>query len=235
MWNVLLFVLVAAAALYVLRLPPARGAVFDVLHWTKDLGYLGPPIYVGLFVLAAVCMLSGSLMMGLAGFLFGLTGGFCTATAGSLLGACAVFGLGRSVLRGWVERKMAGHPMMLAIDRVVSRKAFRVVFLMRLTPVPTVLLNYLCSVTRVRFGPYVLGTLLGNLPRTLMYAYMGSLAKTAAEILEGKIHLGTIQYVFWGIGSVVAVCTAVLVSRLARKALAETLAAHGGPTSPEKP
>jgi uncharacterized membrane protein YdjX (TVP38/TMEM64 family) len=226
-WKFLGFALVAVAVLVALRLPPVKRAVFDVLRWTKDLGYGGPPIYVGLFVLAAVCLISGTLMMGAAGFVFGWAAGFGTATVGSVLGACAVFGLGRTLLRGWVERKMAGHPLMLAVDRVVSQKPFRMVFLMRLTPVPTVLLNYVWAVTRVRFWPYVLGTLLGNMPRTLMYTYLGSTAMKAAEILEGKIHATPITYIHLGLGSVFAIVVAVLVSRMAHKALTDPTAPAG--------
>lgn len=223
-WKLLAFALVTVVVLVALRLPPVKRAVFDILHWTKDLGYLGPPIYAGLFVLAAVCLVSGTLMMGVAGFVFGWAAGFGMATVGSVLGACAVFGLGRTLLRGWVERKMAGNPLMLAVDRVVSQKPFRMVFLMRLTPVPTVLLNYACGVTRVRFWPYVLGTLLGNMPRTLMYTYLGSTAMKAAEILEGKIHAKPLMYVHLGLGSVFAIVVAVLVSRMAHKALTGTMA-----------
>ncbi len=57
------------------------------------------------------------------------------------------------------------HPRFAAIDRAIGRDGFRVVTLLRLSPLlPLAASNYLYGLTSVELGPYVLGSWLGMLP-----------------------------------------------------------------------
>ncbi len=57
------------------------------------------------------------------------------------------------------------HPRFAAIDRAIGRDSFRVVTLLRLSPLlPLAASNYLYGLTSVELAPYVLGSWLGMLP-----------------------------------------------------------------------
>jgi uncharacterized membrane protein YdjX (TVP38/TMEM64 family) len=140
------------------------------------------------------------------------------------LGACAAFLVGRTVARGWVERKVSEHPGFGAIDQAVGREGFKVVFLTRLNPVfPFNLLNYAFGLTKVPFWKYALASWIGMLPATLMYVYLGSAAGELAQVLTGKVEGGMGSRILFGLGLVATVAVVVLVTRVARKAVSEAV------------
>jgi uncharacterized membrane protein YdjX (TVP38/TMEM64 family) len=90
-------------------------------------------------------------------------------SVGSVLGATAAFLVGKTLLRGWIERRIAAYPRFQAIDRVVGEQGFKIVLLVRLSPLfPFNLLNYAFGLTKVRLWQYVLASWIGMLPGTLM-------------------------------------------------------------------
>ena len=97
--------------------------------------------------------------------------------------------------------------------------------LTRLSPVfPFNLLNYAYGLTRVRFWDYLLASWIGMLPATVVYVYLGSLAKDVAELLAGKVEETPGQAVLKYVGLAAAVLVAILVARMAKKALAKAIA-----------
>jgi uncharacterized membrane protein YdjX (TVP38/TMEM64 family) len=94
------------------------------------------------------------------------------------------------------------------------------VLLTRLSPVfPFNLLNYAYGLTRVRFVDYVLGSLIGMLPGTVMYVYLGSLITSITELASGKTSGGPAQQVFYFAGLAVTIAVTLYVTRVARGAL----------------
>ena len=67
-----------------------------------------------------------------------------------------------------------GNKQFAAIDRAIGKDSFRVVLLLRLSPLlPLALSNYLYGLTSVDLVPYILGSWLGMLPGTLAYVTAG--------------------------------------------------------------
>jgi uncharacterized membrane protein YdjX (TVP38/TMEM64 family) len=99
------------------------------------------------------------------------------------------------------------------------------VFLSRLSPVfPFTLLNYLLGLTTVRTSSYVLANLLGMLPGTFLYVYIGATARAAlAGGAAGET--GTLQIALRIIGLLATFAVVFIVTRMARKAMAEAAAA----------
>jgi uncharacterized membrane protein YdjX (TVP38/TMEM64 family) len=202
------------------RLPlPLAHYILAALTWAESLGPWGPAAFAALCVLAAAFCISGTLMILAAGFLFGWLGGAITASVGTTLGAIAPFLLARTCLRGWVERKLVGHPKLSAIDDVANTKGLRVVFLMRLTSAPSVLVNYLFGVTRVKFWPYLLGTWLGMIPRIVLFTYLGSLAHSIADIRPENLPAHPILTAYFAIGLAVTMVVVLFVGYFAHRAL----------------
>lgn len=171
-YRIILLALASVAILAGLILLPVRQYLVDVLDWTQGLGTWGP-IFVSLFyVVACVFLLPGSVLTLGAGFLFGVPVGLLSAWIGATIGACVAFLVGRTMARDWVARKVSGNPKFAAVDEAVGREGFKIVLLLRLSPVfPFNFLNYALGLTKVSFWKYALASLIGMLPGGLMYVY----------------------------------------------------------------
>ena len=105
------------------------------------------------------------------------------------------------------------------------------VLLTRLSPVfPFVLLNYFLGLTAVRTGSYVLANLIGMLPATFLFVYIGAAARDA---LAGQMDAsaGFYQQNLKVVGLLAAVAVVVVVTRIARKALREAEQEQEGDTA----
>ena len=92
----------------------------------------------------------------------------------------------------------------------------------RLSPVfPFNLLNYALGLTRVRLADYVVASL-GMLPGTLLYVYSGRVAGELATLAGGPaVSHGVGYYAVVGLGFAATAIVTILVTRVARRALAE--------------
>jgi uncharacterized membrane protein YdjX (TVP38/TMEM64 family) len=202
-------------------------AVLPLLAWAKGAGLVGGLLFGLVYVLGTLLFFPGSLLTLGAGFLYGLGPGLLVVVPGSVLGAALAFLLGRTVLRGPIARRMQKHPRFLAVDEAVAQEAFRVVLLLRLSPiVPFTLLNYGLGVTRVPFGTYLAASVLGMLPGTVLYVYLGTLLTSAAQLLSGQHpSSGWAGRLLFVSGLLATAAVVVLIGRAARRALDARLGA----------
>lgn len=220
--KLILMLVIVVAIIASLFLFPMKQYVVAVLQWTENLGGWAPVFIAGFYVVAAVFFLPGSILTLGAGFLFGLWKGTLTVWVGANLGAWAAFIVGRTIARDWVSSKIEGNARFSAIDEAVGREGLKIVTLLRLSPVvPFNLLNYALGLTRVSFGNFALGTLIGMLPASIMYVYLGTAARDLAAIAAGEVKGGAAQQVFVFAGLIVTVVVVTLVTRVARKSLRE--------------
>jgi uncharacterized membrane protein YdjX (TVP38/TMEM64 family) len=141
---------------------------------------------------------------------------------GAVSGSTCAFLGARYVLRGLVERYVNRRPMLLAIDRAVEHEGARLVFLLRLSPaVPFVLLNYVLGISRIPLRHHFVG-LFGMIPTAAMYVYAGKVAGDLTALATGAdAPRGTSYYLLMTFGLVATVLATVLVTRAARRALAD--------------
>ncbi len=219
--RLVLLVVIVVAVILALWLLPLRRYVIDVLTWTEGLGPWGPVAVALFYIVACVAFLPGSVITLGAGALFGVGVGALTVWVGSNIGACAAFLVGRTLARDWVAKKVAGNRKFAAIDGAAGREGFKIVLLLRLSPVfPFNLLNYALGLTNVPFHKYALATLIGMVPGILLYVYIGSAARSLAEVAAGNVQGGIASKVFFLIGLVVTFVVVALVTRIARRSLA---------------
>ncbi len=197
----------------------------DALAWVAGLGAIGPLAFIGLYIAATVAFIPGSVLTLGAGFVFGWLAGSAYVFVGATLGATAAFLVGRYVARGWVERKIANNPKFDAVDTAVGQEGFKIVLLTRLSPIfPFNLLNYMFGITKVSLKDYVLGSV-GMIPGTLMYVYFGSLAGNLATI--GSANQPSEARLQWSlriVGLIATVLVTLYITRVARKALNDSIA-----------
>lgn len=224
-------VIVGAAAagavfLAALRLPVAAWAV-DLVTWIQAAGAAGIAVFAAAYVLATVGMLPGAVLTLGAGFVYGPVGGALLVSPVSVAAATCAFLLGRTAARGWVADRLAAFPHFGAVDRAVESAGFKIVLLLRLSPLfPFTVLNYALGVTRVRLRDYVVASWLGMMPGTILYVYLGSLITSASELARGGAGQGSATtWIYW-VGLAASVAVAVVVTRTARAALDRSLSAH---------
>lgn len=180
-------------------------------------GWAGVAATLVAYVLLAFAMMPVWPITVLLGSIYGIGRGLLISIPGSAIGATAVFQLGRTVLRDWTRRRVARWGRLEAIRRATGGQHGRwIVLLLRVSPVvPFNLLNYALSVTDIRLDAYILTTVLGIMPPTLFYLYLGSLTATVARGAE---------YTGWEMAAYVAGLAATglaiwLVGRAVRKTL----------------
>lgn len=194
----------------------------QALQWVEGLGVGGGVAFIGLYIVATVAFLPGSVLTLGAGLVFGVLLGAIYVFLGATLGAIAAFLVGRYLARGWISKKIAGNDKFAAIDSAVTHEGFKIVLLTRLSPVfPFNVLNYAFGVTGVSLKDYALGSI-GMIPGTLMYVYIGSLAGDLARIgTTEQLTNPTLQWAIRILGFAATIAVTLYVTRLARRALAE--------------
>jgi uncharacterized membrane protein YdjX (TVP38/TMEM64 family) len=99
-----------------------------------------------------------------AGLLFGSLYGTILVSISGTLAATASFLIARYLARDRIVAMAKNNKKFLAIDKAIGEDSFRVVTLLRLSPLlPFSLGNYLYGLTSVKLLPYILGRYLSDL------------------------------------------------------------------------
>jgi pyruvate/2-oxoglutarate dehydrogenase complex dihydrolipoamide dehydrogenase (E3) component/uncharacterized membrane protein YdjX (TVP38/TMEM64 family) len=219
--KVILIVSLLAAVFVGFFFLPVRAWFMQFEGFVRSLGAIGPVVVVLAYILCTVLFVPGSAITIGSGTLFGLQTGFIVVVLGANLGALCSFLLARSFLRDKVASWAAGNAKFRSLDQAIGKQGFKMVLLTRLSPVfPFVLLNYLLGLTAVRTGAYALANLLGMLPATFLFVYIGAAARDAIA-READISVGFYQQLFKYVGLLATIAVVVIVTRIARKALRE--------------
>lgn len=114
------------------------------------------------------------------------------------MAASVAFLIARYFARERILKLVEGNKKFLAIDKAIGENGFRVVTLLRLSPLlPFSLGNYLYGLTSVKFVPYVLGRFVSMLIVTNMLKWL-ICYKCKLEHLEyqfNSLHELALQYI----------------------------------------
>ena len=205
--------LIAAA-----RLLPVRDWIQSLQDWVRGMGAAGMVIYGAIYVAAVVLFVPGIVLTLGAGFLFGLGWGIVVVSAASTTAAALAFLIARYFARDSVEKIARKNAKFAAIDRAIGKEGWKVVALLRLSPlVPFSLSNYLYGLTSVRFGAYVATSWVAMLPATVLYVYLGAAGRTIGQ----KTERSPWEWVLLGVGLAATAAVTVLLTRVAKRELAK--------------
>ncbi len=207
--------------------PYVQQLLRTVLIQIQHLGIWGPVAFIATYNLATILFIPGSALTLGGGVLFGLWWGSIYVFVAATLGATFAFAIGRYLSRDRVVKYMEAHPKFKALDRAVAKSGFKIVFLTRLCPLfPFNLLNYALGITQVSLKDYVLGSF-GMIPGTFLYVYSGSLIGDIAAIgtvtIPTNPHAEVVKWSINLIGFTAAVAVTLYITKIARKALDETV------------
>ncbi len=130
--------------------------------------------FVSLFLLIGLFLLPGATLLSVfSGAVFGLPLGPLLVSLGSTLGAVLAFFVARFILRNWVEEKFGER--LNPIHEGLCKNDIHYMLVLRLVPLfPFFLVNIAMGVSPISWKVFMVGTLLGKLPATWIYANAGS-------------------------------------------------------------
>jgi uncharacterized membrane protein YdjX (TVP38/TMEM64 family) len=190
------------------------------LRWMDEQGPLGHLWFALFYVAATLVMVPASILEASAGFLYGPLWGIPIASALGTASATLSFWLGRTILRGVIERRIARDPMFLQVDKAIGQHGRQLVVLLRLSPLtPFNIFNYGLGISRISTLDFALGTALGHLFPVIVFVWTGSSVADATALAEGP------EIPRWAtvVGLLLTVVATIGVTRFARRALSQTL------------
>ncbi|XP_023540858.1 transmembrane protein 64-like [Cucurbita pepo subsp. pepo] len=227
--SVVVFIfLVSLAAVFFTWVGPffMNKEIIPVINWEAET--FSPPV-LAVFVFASVALFPSLLLpsspsMWLAGMTFGYGFGFLLIISAITIGVSLPYFIGSLFyhkIQGWLEK----YPKRASVLRLAGEgdcvHQFRAVALIRISPFPYILYNYCAVATNVRFGPYILGSLVGMVPEIFVTIYTGILIKTLADASQSQQFLSAPQIVFTVVGFCVTAATTVYFTVYAKRKLKE--------------
>ncbi len=173
------------------------------------------PAFVLIYLLATILGLPNIVLILIAGTLFDLVRGVILVSIADTLGAITCFLIGRTLARQPLKRWMRKHQNLAQLDHAIGHKGWKILLLTRLSPlVPSNVLNYGFSCTKVNFWQYCFFSWLGMLPVIILYVY---LAQFGTFVFSDKLTLSKLA--IQTVGLLITIGTALYTTRWARKAL----------------
>jgi len=166
----------------VLLVHPLRQAVTDALSGDtaslrsdlKGLGAAGVVLVLALAVSHAVIFYPAEILNAAVGFVYGVWFGFPLMMVGWLMNGILCHQVGRHAARPLLVR-MLGAGRFRRYERVVERGGVSLLLACRMVPiVPFSLFSYVAGSARVPLWTFIWTTLVGYVPLTLLFVYLGS-------------------------------------------------------------
>ncbi|MFN4214580.1 TVP38/TMEM64 family protein [Exiguobacterium sp.] len=145
----------------------------DVRDVVLSFGWWGPLVFILIYAVGPLIFLPTSVLSLGAGLAFGVWPGvlyiIVGATAAAVTGYVMARLFGRSVLN--VDR----YPWSEKLFTQMEQRGFLYVFVLRLIPLVSFdLLSYAAGIAKVRFRSFLFATVLGMIPGTLAYSFLGA-------------------------------------------------------------
>lgn len=215
-WIIVVLIVVTLSIMTAIL--PVKEWIREFVAWVQQLGPAGVVIFIIAYALATVLFLPGWIFTVSAGLIYGIVAGTAIALTGAVIGASLAFLVARYLLRQNIEELTKKNPRFRAIDEAIGKNGWKIVGLLRLSPlIPFNLSNYFYGITSISFPAYVFVSAIGMIPGTLLYAYLGAIGQ--AGVSGGTTTHSKWQYVLLAIGLVATIAVTILVSRIARNAL----------------
>ncbi|XP_057520077.1 uncharacterized protein LOC130800511 [Amaranthus tricolor] len=198
--------------------------IIPIINWERS-SFSTPSLALLVFVTVSlfptICLPSTPSMW-VAGMTFGYGFGFLLIMPAVIIGVSLPYLVGslfRRKIQGWMEM----YPKKASLIRLAGEGGwldqFQAVVLIRVSPFPYIIYNYCAFATNVKYGPYILGSVLGMVPDVLVAIYTGILIKTLADASDEKHSLSAREIIMNVVGFAATVATTILCTILAKKRL----------------
>ncbi|KAJ9706740.1 hypothetical protein PVL29_001957 [Vitis rotundifolia] len=179
-------------------------------------------VIFGSVALFPTLLLPSTPSMWVAGMTFGYGLGFLLILAGVAVGVSLPYFIGslfHHKIQGWLEK----YPKKASIIRLAGEgnwfHQFRAVTLIRVSPFPYILFNYCSVATNVKYGPYIMGSLIGVVPEIFVAIYTGILIRALADASHEQHSLSAPQIILNVVGFCATVATTIFFTVYAKRQL----------------
>jgi uncharacterized membrane protein YdjX (TVP38/TMEM64 family) len=231
--QILATVITIAFPFLVITLLPVGRVVTKLDALLDRTGPFGMVIFVVLYVIDAILLGPAWLFALVAGLAFGLVRGGLLVWVSATIGAAAAFLIARYFARHRIEKLVKKNEKYEAVDRAIQRHGWKVVFLLRISPIlPYTLSSYIYGLTAVDFWHYIIASAVGMVPMVAVYVSIGAAGRQAALAATGRgHHQSTAEWIVLGVGLIVTIVAAFIIARAAKRELVAIRQERAG-TSP---
>jgi uncharacterized membrane protein YdjX (TVP38/TMEM64 family) len=194
--------------------------ILPLMRYIQENLVVGIVIFVISFGILSCLLIPTSLLSVIGGVLFKpIYQSIVLSLLGSQVGIIISILTGKGLLRPYVLKLYGTNPKVKAVDAAIEKEGLKVVILLRLTPVfPFGVCNYILSGTCLSIMQIMIGSIIGNLPGSVLNCIFGSLIGDLADAAtQNKPQ--RIQALTWLFTGVFSICAVVLIGMIARKAL----------------
>ncbi len=144
-----------------------------IREWILTFGWLAPILFIVIFTLRPLTLFPASVLAVAGGLSFGPVFGPVFTYIGSLLGATVAFWVSRKLGKKIANRQWKGRAE--ALQARVEKHGFFYVIVLRVLPIINFdLVSYLSGLSRLRFNTYIGATMIGIIPGTLAFTFLGA-------------------------------------------------------------
>jgi uncharacterized membrane protein YdjX (TVP38/TMEM64 family) len=159
-------------------------------HAIQHAGEQGPWAFVGLGALACAAGLPRQVVAYAGGLAFGFWPGMLMAMVAEAIGCAVDFWWARIIARRWaarfLERSAARGGRVARMERFLTANAFNATLTIRLLPVGNnVAFNVLAGVSGVAAAPFLLASVIGYVPQTVVFTLLGEGVRVSQGLQMG--------------------------------------------------
>ncbi len=199
-----------------------RQELLHLLEWIRQQGDQAILMFIIVDTIWIVIGMPASILSLGAAILFGFWRGLFAVLIAADIAAVISFFVVRYLARDWLVKRIQAWPKFARVDRAVGKSGWPIIMLFRLSPVfPFGILNYALGLTGVSFRNYAIGTLIGVIPGTAVYIYLGTLIRDLANLSGPRAERSPVEWAFYIVGFLATIAVCYYIVRQAKAALAE--------------
>ncbi|RSK27570.1 TVP38/TMEM64 family protein [Bacillus sp. HMF5848] len=144
-----------------------------IREWILSFGVFAPVIFILIYSIRPLILFPASILSLAAGLAFGAFWGTIYTIVGATAGAILAFFLARVLGSKFVKGRWKGKGK--AIETQLEKNGFLYVLLLRFIPLFNFdMISYISGLSKVRFTHFLVATVIGMIPATFAYNFLGS-------------------------------------------------------------
>jgi len=219
MWRLfflILFVIILVVAFLVLAKTGVLEKFLVELRKTGDWGLI--IVAVGEIIAGLPLPNLFTLFAMFAGFAYGWWKAFVVCFPSAVVGYCVGFLFCRRFLRERVKKMMQEEfEFFEDVDEMIEQEGFKLVFLLRFSPIPFGILNMLLATTRIPFGTFVLAGIVPTGIEMAVFSYLGTTLQHISEALNSN-HMSKVQIILIVVNILASIGVLITITLLGRRA-----------------
>lgn len=219
-WMLVLSSVFVAVILFVIFYLDIQHYVVDLLDWVQSAEPWSEISFIVIYLLLTMFLVPTILFTLGSGFLFGTIMGGAYVLIAVAIGGLSAFLLSRYFFANRVRAYLIRHEKFRFVNDELVSHGWRAILILRLIPFfPLKLSNYFLGVTQFSVKDFLLGTVIGIIPNTLLITYAGSLAADITLLASGQLFRSPLMWASTILGFIILLIFVLYIIRLAKLAI----------------